>query len=100
MNSKRKSNHVNQQLVSPGFTPVAYRLMHPELNVPAEATSVGYYRGKHGGRAIGLILQFADGVRSLKYSEIGQLQDALRPQRQSTVPAGYDWRQANEELFA
>lgn len=87
--------------VSPGFTPIEYRLLHPELNVPAQATSIGYYRAKGSGRAIGLVLCFADGlVASLTYGEIGQLQDALRPQCQSSVPAGYSYADANLELFA
>jgi hypothetical protein len=74
--------------------------MHPLLNVPAVATSTNYYRS-HAGRAIGLVLHFADGhVAALTYREISQLSDALKPARETSVPAGYTWQDANRELFS
>jgi hypothetical protein len=74
--------------------------MHPLLNVPAVATSTNYYRSP-AGRAIGLVLVFADGhVTSLTYGELGRLSDALKPKRESSVPAGYTWQDANAELFS
>lgn len=95
----RKSANVNVS-PAPGFAPREYSLMHPALHVPAVATSTNYYRS-HAGRAIGMELVFADGyVASLTYGEIGQLQDALRPKRESTVPDGYSFADANKELFS
>jgi hypothetical protein len=98
---RKKSATCNHTAISPapGFTPREVRLMHPTLNVPAVATSTSYYRS-HAGRAIGLVLVFADGhTASLTYAEIGQLSDALTP-RVSTVPAGYTFMDANAELFS
>lgn len=50
-------------------------LMHPELNVPAEAVQQDYWY--NGGRAVGLRLRFADGDRCLTYKEIRRLRQAL-----------------------
>jgi hypothetical protein len=86
--------------IAAGFTAKTYRLMHPTLHVPAVATSTNYYRSP-AGKAIGMVLQFADGhTASLTYGEIGQLQEALKPAHVSTVPAGYTWQDANMELFS
>lgn len=60
--------------------PKVHRLMHPELNVPAEATQLGFWYDK--GRVVGLELRFPDKVRCLRYREIRALQRALE-----TVPA-------------
>jgi hypothetical protein len=44
-------------------------VMHPDDNVPVEATKTGYYL--QNGRAIGLELQFPDGRRvGFTYDEI------------------------------
>jgi hypothetical protein len=95
---RKKSATVNVS-PAPGFTPREISLMHPTLHVPAVATSTNYYR--HAGRAIGLVLVFADGhTASLSYREIGELEDALQPKRESSVPAGYTWQDANAELFS
>jgi hypothetical protein len=95
---RKKSATVNS--IALGFTPREVRLMHPALNVPAVATSTNYYRN-HAGRAIGLVLHFVDGyTASLTYGEISQLSDALKPKRESSVPASYTWKDANAELFS
>lgn len=60
--------------------PKVHYLMHPELNVPAEATQLGFWYDK--GRVVGLELRFPDKVRCLRYREIRALQRALE-----TVPA-------------
>jgi hypothetical protein len=53
-------------------------LAHPLLHVPAQAVTVNYFRNGRG-RAIGYVVQFADGhLASLTYGEIGQLREALR----------------------
>jgi hypothetical protein len=61
---------------------------------------VNYFRNGRG-RAIGYVVQFADGhLASLSYGEIEQLQNELRPEPQSTVPATYNFADANAELFS
>lgn len=51
-------------------------LQHPDLHVAAEAQRVSYYY--QNGRAVGLVLQFADGQRaSLTYQEIERLRAAV-----------------------
>lgn len=48
-------------------------LRHPLNGCEAVATQAGYYQ--KNGRAVGLVLEFADGHRaSLSYAEIRQLQ--------------------------
>jgi len=54
-------------------------LAHPILHVPAEARRIDYYYD--AGRAVGLVLEFADGQRaSLTYREIRELQAAEEEQ--------------------
>jgi len=67
----------------PLHKPVMVALRHPLNHCPAAAEQVGYYQ--RNGRAVGLVLQFADGHRaSLTYTEIRELQ---RVEDDTAVPS-------------